>query len=621
MATLGSFRGILLAGAVCVVSGGLAREVAAQMPAPAGPKPARARAASPYASRLFAAARRAHPPSRTLVAESEPNDSLTTADPFTLLDSVAGVVNPAGDVDFYVVTLTAGIRVELDIDAQVNGSPLDPVLALFDSSGFLLAFNDDTDGLDSYIAYSIAVTGRYYVGVAEYSPAAGGANYSYLLKTSVQVPGPGDPTTLFATGLGTPSGVAATATGDLLVADQFPARIARVTLAGATSDYVTFVPGRTPYDVVIDGLGDLLVAVSDSGFAGAVLRITVPTSPPTYFARWAGGSAEAITVGPDGDVWVADNNCRCLRRFDAVGTRKDSIPTGGRFVWDLAFSPSGELHASSAAEVARLVGGALQAAITAPAYLEGLAFDRDGYLYVANGFLGLVNLYTPQYQQVGSVFARSNLGGPIALVFGRSAAGAMTSRLFAANVGYNLQPPYIGSLVEMNPAGMRAIGHRVGVDLLRVAPLALRAGVVGADYADTLRLLSPPPGAVTWSVVSGTLPAGVTLAAATGVIAGVPQDPGSFQISVRGNVGAQFGAATYTIAVTRPQVTGIDAASALLGASGVLTPAQERFLDLQGNRNGRFDVADLRAYLRSQNLLPHVARSSPGDPARHPEEQ
>lgn len=545
---------------------------------------------------------------RATIVESEPNDSIATADPVTLGDTLTGVVDPAGDVDYFALDVTGGTRLNLDVDAQALGSPLDPILVLIAPDRVtVLAFNDDFDGLDSRIQFTVSTTGRYFVGIAAFA-GGGGPSETYTLIFGSPTPGPGDPTTLFATGLGSPAGMAASAAGELFVVDPNAARIVRVSPTGSTSDYVFFGLGRIPFDVAIDGFGDLLVASTDSGFTGGVvMRIANPSAPPTFFARGF-TFAGAIAVGPDGDVWVGDGGCGCLFRFNPVGTRKDSIFVGF-FINDLAFSPAGELHFSNGIDqVLKLVGRTPQVVIQAGPYLEGLAFDRDGYLYVANGFLGEVQLFTPGYQQVGGVFARSNLGGPIDLVFGRTTAGAMTSRLFAANVGFNLQPPFAGGIVEMNPAGMRAPGLRVGADLLRVTNAGLRDGVVGADYADTLHVESTP-GTPIWSIVQGALPPGLTLSAATGVIAGIPRDSGSFAVSVRVDAGARFGFGGYTIDVARPELTVADAANHLLGAN-ILTPALERFMDLQGNRNGRYDLADFRAYLRAQGQLPTAAAAA-----------
>ncbi len=85
-----------------------------------------------------------------VVAESEPNDDAASADPVTLGDQATGEVNPAGEVDYFVFTVTAGTILDIDVDASQFGSPLDPTLVLFDTDGVtFLAFNDDFDDFDS----------------------------------------------------------------------------------------------------------------------------------------------------------------------------------------------------------------------------------------------------------------------------------------------------------------------------------------------------------------------------------------------------------------------------------------------------------------------------------------
>jgi hypothetical protein len=180
----------------------------------------------------------------------------------------------------------------------------------------------------------------------------------------------------------------------------------------------------------------------------------------------------------------------------------------------------------------------------------------------------------------------------------------MTSRLLADNVGFNLVPPYVGGLVEMNPAGMRAVGFRVGIDLLRIVNATLKNGGAGGDYADTLRLASAP-GAATWSLYSGVLPPGLTLAA-DGRLSGIPSQAGAYPFAVRVDAAGQFGVRSYTVTITAPTVS-VDGASQHLMGGTPLDLATQRYLDLQGNKNGRFDVGDFRAYLRANGQLPATA--------------
>jgi hypothetical protein len=104
-------------------------------------------------------------------------------------------------------------------------------------------------------------------------------------------------------------------------------------------------------------------------------------------------------------------------------------------------------------------------------------------------------------------------------------------------------------------------------------------------------------------VVSGTLPPGITLAAATGVLSGIPAQDGAFPLTVRGDAASRSGFGTFTITVTEPTVVVQAAATHLLGGAPV-DSVQQRFLDLQGNQNGKFDIGDFRAYLRAIGQLP-----------------
>jgi hypothetical protein len=87
------------------------------------------------------------------------------------------------DVDMYAITLTAGQRVVVDIDAQTltGGSTLDSSLRLFNAGGRQVACNDDASGsLDSRLVFTARVAGTYYVGVSGY----GNSRYNPTLEDS-----------------------------------------------------------------------------------------------------------------------------------------------------------------------------------------------------------------------------------------------------------------------------------------------------------------------------------------------------------------------------------------------------------------------------------------------------
>lgn len=658
------------------------------------------------------------------VTETEPNNTAAEATPVALGDVATGTIDPPDDIDYFAITLTAGTVLDLDVDANQVGSPLDPVIGLFDTDGVtLLASNDDFDGLDSRLTYSIPADGQYYVAIIDYggsggpnytyslsfgtlepdeiepndtpgdatvialaqqatavvSPAtdvdyfaldlpgsgqldvellltttyfygtatvydvdgttvlasgdissfpavrvyvaaagryyvairdgagAGGTGGLYLLTVRLRPTGPGDPTTLFATGFSFPYAIAA-ARGAVYVLDEGGSSVRRVSLGGA----VTLVTqGLTGTGLAVDGFGNLLVPGYDS--AGPAITRILPTGQRSIFARgeWSAG---AITIGPDGDVWVATcspQNCWELRRFDPLGAQKST--TAIDFMpYALAFSPGGVLHFTDGYDtVYRVAGTSIQTALQTAPYIEGLAFDEGGYLYVANGFLGTVQLFDPSYEAVNDPFAVTNLGGPIWLAFAREEGGAMTRRLLAANQGFGLQPPYSGGIVEMNVAGIRAPGFRVGVDLLAFLTTSLPSATVGAEYDETIALAETPAQAVAWSLASGALPPGLSLGPTTGVIAGIPTQDGTFTFLVKVTAGTRLGFQQLAIQVGVPTVSATRVADALLGVADALTPDEARYLDIQGNGNGVLDIGDIRAFLRRSGELPGLSRAAP----------
>lgn len=76
----------------------------------------------------------------------------------------------------YSVTVTAGQRLSFDIDCP--NSSLDSYIRLFDRNGTQLDFNDDrpapgeASGLESYLEYSFASAGTYYLGVSGFRNSA-----------------------------------------------------------------------------------------------------------------------------------------------------------------------------------------------------------------------------------------------------------------------------------------------------------------------------------------------------------------------------------------------------------------------------------------------------------------
>jgi len=122
------------------------------------------------------------------------------------------------------------------------------------------------------------------------------------------------------------------------------------------------------------------------------------------------------------------------------------------------------------------------------------------------------------------------------------------------------------------------------------------AGIMGATYADTLRIAGGSP-SVTWSVISGALPVGLSLSP-SGVISGFPHQTGPFSYTAQ-VVSCDTQSRTFTMSVTAPTLATTDVTAQLLGPTSPLSADQVRYLDFLGNNNGGFDIGDFLAWVKA----------------------
>ncbi len=98
----------------------------------------------------------------------------------------------------------------------------------------------------------------------------------------------------------------------------------------------------------------------------------------------------------------------------------------------------------------------------------------------------------------------------------------------------------------------QALSITVTVPPLTILTTSLAGGIVNVNYTQTLSA-SGGTGTYTWSITTGTLPAGLTLAASTGVIAGTPTTMGTstFTVQVQDSTSTTV-SKMLSIAVTNP---------------------------------------------------------------------
>jgi hypothetical protein len=121
-----------------------------------------------------------------VLAEKEPNNGFREAQPIAVPVELQGSIGQPQDVDVFRIEGKAGQRLVLEVLAARFGSPLDPLLTLYDSGGQVVAGSDDVDGsTDARIEITLPRDGAYYLGVADANDQ-GGPQYLYRLSVRVR---------------------------------------------------------------------------------------------------------------------------------------------------------------------------------------------------------------------------------------------------------------------------------------------------------------------------------------------------------------------------------------------------------------------------------------------------
>jgi hypothetical protein len=137
------------------------------------------------------------------------------------------------------------------------------------------------------------------------------------------------------------------------------------------------------------------------------------------------------------------------------------------------------------------------------------------------------------------------------------------------------------------------------VEAVFAAPLAVSGDaipnpVMGTPYAYQLTA-SGGVGGESWELMTGDLPLGMSLSG-EGFLTGTPEVTGDFPLGVQVTSGSQTFADEVLLTVVAPPLTVADVLKEL-ARLGDLTPQEENYLDLLGNRNGAVDIGDFLAWV------------------------
>lgn len=125
-----------------------------------------------------------------VAVEAEPNDGPLKPQPVSHPVVVTGRLEKRGDVDSYLVSLTAGDTLIASLVAnQVLKSPMDGVLQIADQKGNVLAQADDDRGLDPQLVYHTEIDRQVIVRLFAFPETAtssigfaGNASFVYALR-------------------------------------------------------------------------------------------------------------------------------------------------------------------------------------------------------------------------------------------------------------------------------------------------------------------------------------------------------------------------------------------------------------------------------------------------------
>ncbi len=351
--------------------------------------------------------------------------------------------------------------------------------------------------------------------------------------------------------LNNPAGVAVDAAGNLYIADTSNARIRKVsngviiTVAGGGSSLGDNGPATSaqlsnPTGVAVDAAGNVYVADE----ANNRIRVLVPAGgscsasvAPLVLSPSAAGGNLTVTIQTDSScAWAIQNlpgwitvsgnpvgtgpgSATLTVAANPAGARAATISVAGIWV-QVNQSPEPCIYAlTSTSQAVPATGGAGSFGVTCPNWCSWTASSPVSWITVTGGASGTAN-GTVSYQ------VAANTGAA------RSAALTVAGQSFA-----------------LQQAGAAPIVLSI------VTPSPLPQGTVGSAYSQTLGASGGAP-PYAWSVTSGSLPIGLSLAGATGALSGTPTTPGVYSFAAQVTDSASATAsATFAVTIQPPGCT------------------------------------------------------------------
>ena len=329
-----------------------------------------------------------------------------------------------------------------------------------------------------------------------------------------------------------PGTVAAGATTDVGDSEQITATYtAPATVSAATSATVTAASVHTPSEtasvvITINPAMAITTASLPNGFAGTSYTSTLSSTGGTPSITWALASGTLPTgLG-----------------LSTTGVISGTPTAAGSFT----FSVSATDKATSPNTVTQAYSIKIAPSVTTQSLPNGVAGTA----------------YSQQLSSAGSgsstpTFALATGSLPAGLTL--SSTGLISGTPATASAGSTFN---FAVTVTVGGQTSAADALSITIDALpAITTLSVPSGNIGIAYSQQLTYSGGSGGAVTWSLASGTLPAGITLSA-SGLLSGMPSSATTYNFSVTVTVGTQTSAAqAYTLVINSLIVTSGSAAS------------------------------------------------------------
>ena len=505
------------------------------------------------------------PAGLTLAANGTLSGTPTTAGAYnftvTATDSSTGASAPFTGTHTYSGTVAPGAPIAGNVSATVA----------YGSGATAIPLN-----LSGGAATSVAVANVPLNGTAtangtsiSYTPAAGfGGSDSFTYKAS--------------NGVGTSTEATVTITVSPPTVTLAPTSVAAATVGTAYSQTVTASGGKAAYTYEILAGGTLPAGVSLSSdgilsgtptVAGTFNFTVRAKDSSTGSGPYYGSQAYSLTVAAP-TIVVAPAALSAM--MVGVAVNESITATGGTATYGFVASgtvPAGlTLAANGTLSGTPTTAGAYNFTVKATDSSTGTGapfnaqINYSGTVAVAVPIAGNVSVNVP-YGSGATAITLNLSGGAAASVAVATGAAHGTATANGTSISYTPTAGYAGpdsfTYTATNASGTSASGSVavvVGTPVVSLTPASLANATAEAAYTATLTAAGGTA-PYTFSVASGTLPAGLSLNAATGVLSGTTNVAGSFAVSIKvtdnsTGAGAPFSATnSYTLSVAAPVIS------------------------------------------------------------------